>query len=158
MKIGARQEILARMVSVATTRGIRRVVRLWDTKSPLLIWGAFDDDNGGGCVYTWLGRYHPKARSVRYPGPEFMALMGMRESYVMDEWDKNENFRAELIVALRRELLYRRGATGERTRATHGRSTDRRPRPVPDHGRRGVLVDALPRQQAAGPKVERGHG
>jgi hypothetical protein len=125
MKTRVRQEFLGRAASIATTEGLERLETLIETNSPLLIWGAFEDHNGGGCIYTWLGRFHPVASLSPEPGPEFLRLCGMPViSYLVAELDSDpEKFLPQLLKAIRLELFYRRGVPSGRT----GRSARKHP-------------------------------
>ena len=67
-------------MSLATTPGLEHLVTLIETDSPLLIWGAFEDHDGGGCIYTWLGRYHPQTQHSKEPGPDFLRSSACRKS------------------------------------------------------------------------------
>ncbi len=126
MKIRTRQEWLGRVTSLATTEGLQHLVRLIETNSPLLISEGFEDDNGGGCIYTHLGRFHPVASLSPEPGPEFLRLAGMPViSYVVRDWDTDpKKFAAQLLKALRLELFYR-GVSSGRTGRSSGKHANR---------------------------------
>ena len=98
-------------------------VKLYDEGSPLLIEGAYENDDGGGCAFEWLGRHHPDCRASPTPGLAFAALCGIQSSSIIEAWDADPTlrFQEELISLMRRELFYREPQPC--TRRTSGRGS-----------------------------------
>lgn len=120
MKVRTRHELVTRVVSLAPTEGIQTVLALYRARSPLLIWGAFSDSRGGGCLYEWLGRSHPQTSSDPRPGLRFAEMCGVTESSLIEDWDDNPRSRRQVIKALELELFYRGVGDGAIARPCRG--------------------------------------
>lgn len=73
--------------------------------------GDWEDDDGGECLATFIGRCQPSLKYSSEPGAEFIIGLGMAKwSEVVDAWD-NEGieFRYQLLRLFQREYFYRTG-------------------------------------------------